>query len=96
MDTLYPVIAAAVVSIAAAVVSFGLARRIGLTSVQRSYAEESQRLAETLKSRVQFLESENTRLKAEVQRLETENEDLRRRVSRVEKMLVDRDLEDGG
>jgi uncharacterized protein YlxW (UPF0749 family) len=95
MDTIYPVIASAFVSISLAVVYFAVSRRMGLPAVQRAYAEESQRLAETLRARVQILESENTRLKAEVQRLEAENEDLRRRVTRVEKALVDRDLQDG-
>lgn len=80
MDNLWPVIGAAAVSIFAAITSFAYARRIGLTAVQRSFAEESARLASTLKARVDVLEAENTRLKAEVARLEAENNDMRRRI----------------
>lgn len=80
MDSLFPVIGAAITSTAAAVAAFIFARRLGLTAVQRTYAEESARLVNALKGRVDMLEAENARLRAEVAKLESENGDLRRRI----------------
>jgi cell division protein FtsB len=80
MDSLAPILGSVAISTAAAIGTFLFARRLGLTAVQRTYAEESARLSTTLKARVDVLEAENTRLKAEVARLETENAEMRRRI----------------
>jgi septal ring factor EnvC (AmiA/AmiB activator) len=99
MDSLLPALSAAVITFAAAVASFAAARRLGLTAVQRSFAEESARLANTQAARIAVLEAERAedreeieRLKSKVRYLQDENDELRRRLDVMERILTERGI----
>jgi predicted nuclease with TOPRIM domain len=85
------VAAAAAASFGAALGLVWLAKRAGLTDVQRDLRTEAHLLAEALKDRVDLLEAENASLKMEVEtlerrygRLERENQKLRERIDKLE------------
>lgn len=92
---LLPAIAAATISIAAAVASFVLARRLGLTAIQRAVDEEEAKLVATLRERLILAEQkleqaqlELAKAEAKIAHLQIENDDLRRRVSSLERVVI--------
>jgi biopolymer transport protein ExbB/TolQ len=89
MSDLMSVIISALLAFGVALATLWLAKRAGLTDVQREVRLEGDRLVAQLKDRVALLEAERREDKGRIAELERENTELRRRVERLERAIAD-------
>ena len=90
MSEITSVLLSAGIAFAAALTTLWVAKRAGLTDVQREVRLESDRLIQQLKARISLLESERAEDKALIVELRRENTVLTQRVDRLEKVIADR------
>ena len=88
MLDLASVLVAASVSAAAALGSLAIARRTGLSDVQRELRQERGALIDTLRARVEHLEGENERLATEISVIKRDNGLLREEVTSLQRHIL--------
>jgi len=93
-DSLVSIVASASIALGVALATLFLARRAGLTDVQREVREERGALVDTLRGRIALVEEENGRLRSDVEYLKRENEQLRAEVQRLEQHILKREFAD--
>ena len=91
-ESLTSIAIASASAFAVAIFTLWAARKAGLTDMQRQVREESNALAETLRSRVDHLERENERLTEENTYLRRELEQLRDEVQRLQRHIINDEL----
>lgn len=93
METVASVFVSAAVTFSVALATLWLAKRAGLTDVQREVRVEADRLISQLKDRVALLERERAEDKILIDALEKENAELRERVERLEHAIADKAIQ---
>ena len=93
-DSFLSIVVSAGAAFGVALGTLWLARRAGLSDVQREVREERSALVSTLRTRVEHLEAENERQKADIEYLKRENEQLRAEVARLQRHIVAQELHD--
>jgi len=92
-DSAITILVSAGIAFGIALGSVVIARRAGLSDVDAVLREQRGALVETLKTRVEHLESENKRLSDDIEYLRRENEQLRAEVARLQRHIIKHDLE---
>lgn len=88
------IIAGALASIIATLLTLLAAKRLGLTNLQKSANEATERLVSRQNDRIALLEKENGELRTQVAELQLEKRSLLERVDRLEKRFIDQQIED--
>ena len=91
-DSFFSIVVSGAIAMSLALGTLWLARRAGLSDVQREVREERSILVATLRTRVDHLEDENRRLTADIEWLKRENEQLRAEVARLQRHIVAKEM----